>query len=546
MDPLTITLNNHGSTDLTLKSVTYGSSAAPSGDAVPGTIAANTVFSSSSLRLPATAIYVNQLGTELTLALTATAAGDAWTQPSLQVATPPQGEPGPVEDSLDTEAFLREHSTRLEINVFDVARLRFKNSADTDLVLTSSGYTPLPKGDTLPRVVPPGETKDCTLRMWPKSFANYALKDTNWNASWLLIWWDEYGSAKAQIQSPGLQSLEVSSDTPPPSRGRRTLTFTVSSRGVSIPVAPISGKFQMTPSHGPAPLVGMSASTRRVFGIDISWFNAKRTPDNINWSKICNWVDQDERRIWFAIARATMGDTIDSDFIAYWQAMSKTRLFRSAYHYPYPPHAGETAIAAGRRQGQAFMAAVRAAGGWRQYDLPPAIDLEYGYNRGEHLTDENAYNLLVIVSEIIREMSVAFSAYPLLYCNTGYFGTFYAAAKRYYEAHHGAGSWDDAVIAPFVSCPKWIFGQWSNKQVDFSTLSFDKPAGYTGPWDSSWNVWQWGILSASGTLRPGPPDGAVPDTTARTLGQPNDVDMDVWNGDLDSLAAFASRTRWNV
>jgi GH25 family lysozyme M1 (1,4-beta-N-acetylmuramidase) len=250
--------------------------------------------------------------------------------------------------------------------------------------------------------------------------------------------------------------------------------------------------------------------------------------------------------VWFGIAKATSGGQIDTNFVPYWQAMGKTRLMRSAYHYPYPPNQGETPAAAGARQAKAFIAAVKKAGGWRQYDLPPAIDLEYGYNPGENLTGEHAYSLVVIITEIIRQMSAAFSAMPLLYCNSGYFRGFYAAAKSYYEHANGTGTWDDAWIAPFVQCPKWIFGQWPSKQVDFSTLSFDKPPGFAGAWDSGWSMWQWGILSNASDLKQGPPAGAAPDTTPRALGLPSDVDVNVWNGDLDSLAALASRTHWNA
>jgi GH25 family lysozyme M1 (1,4-beta-N-acetylmuramidase) len=540
----TFRFTNHASTELTLKAASYSAGGPPSGtDLLPPRIGANSTYETANLGLPLTATYLNRRGTEAKLTLTATPTGDAWQKPLVTISTPP-GNAGPAEDTLDFESAEDPQATSFAVNVFDMARVRLTNSSTMDLVLASTNYTPLPKGDAPARVVPPGETREFKLRMWPKAFVNYVLKDTSWTASWLLIWWDESGSATGQIQSPGLQSLDVASETTISSTMLLT-HFTVTSRGVSVPVAPSSGRFQMHVPNGNPPLVGISNTRRKVFGVDVSYYNAGPNPSSVDWNKLCGWVDQDQRRVWFAIAKASYGDKEDRNFAAYWRDMSKTRLFRGAYHYPYPPAAGQTAIGAGQAQAKVFIETIRRAGGWRLYDLPPALDLEYGYNPGESLTDERAYGLLIVMTELIRAVSAAFSVAPLLYCNSQYFDGFYRGAKRYYEGQRGAGSWDDDKMSPFVSCFKWIFGQWPQEDVDFSTLKMAAPRGYGGAWDSSWSMWQWGILSGTTTLKVGAPSAANPATTGRAMGLPGDVDVDVWNGDVDSLAALASRSRWN-
>jgi GH25 family lysozyme M1 (1,4-beta-N-acetylmuramidase) len=545
MANLTFTLHNHASSDLTLKSTLHGGSGpVPATDPLPATIAANSTFQSDNLALPVLATYTSGSGTQVTVTLTTTPAGTVWKKPQVAIATPPGSTSGPLEDAVDFDASVDVTGTAAEVNVFDMARFQLTNSSTTDLVLTSFNYTPLRQGDVPARVVPAGQTANFKLRMWPKGFANYVLKDTSWRGSWLLIWWDEFGSATAEIQSPGMRSLNVATDKSTASN-LPVMHFTVTSTGASIPVAPSSGKFQMQAPHGNPPGVGISNTQRKVFGIDLSWYNAGSHPSAIDWNKLCSWVDQDERRIWFAIAKATSGTGPDKDFAAYWKAMSKTRIFRGAYHYPYPPATGQAAVATGQAQAKAFINAIRNSGGWRQYDLPPALDLEYGLNPGESLTDEHAYGLMVVMRELISAVSAAFSVAPLLYTNGLYFNRFYGAAKRYYEAQNGQGSWDDALIAPFVSCPKWVFGQWPSQDVDFSTLKMRAPDGFTATWDDSWSMWQWGELAGGTNLRVGPPAGATPPTTARVMGLPGDVDVDVWNGDLDSFAAFASRSRWN-
>jgi hypothetical protein len=576
-------LDNRASSPLTLKSATYGASSSPPGgaEALPATILAHDTFGSNDLAPSFAATYTNARGASLDIACSSTPAGDAW-QTSNAKATPGSTNPafvGPLEASLGVDAYLDLDSGLYQVTVFDLGHLRIENATTSDLVLTSTDHRPDSQADTPPLAIAAGKTVDFKMRMWPKGFANYALKDTDWSACWILIWWDEYGSASARVQVSGLQNLDVTSTIEP--AALLVQRFTVTARAVSIPIAPSNGAFQMsTTGPGKPPDPTTAPAGRKVLGIDVSGYQK-----GMDWGRAAKWVDPAGRRIWFAYAKCSEGKSVDGEFAAYWDQLSSTRFFRGAYHYVRPLDVGDSATpgqidADASAQADAFMRGFTEGGGWRQYDLPPMIDFEFStyelrriYNRRyaslepsgkARPTDQwgawhaqtalrtqfqvewekDAWTMLPAIRRLVISMGGAFGVMPFLYMGAGYFGGWYSAAKLGFQRMFPRATWDDAALAPLFDCMPWP-PQFSPSHSPDGAPSWPpaRPPGYSGAaWFPEWKMWQWGITAER--RAPAPPGGLAP-TTGPAMGAPSSLDQDVWNGELDDLAALAARTRWN-
>lgn len=89
-----------------------------------------------------------------------------------------------------------------------------------------------------------------------------------------------------------------------------------------------------------------------------------------------DWQAVKAAGITFAVARATYGASVrDNTFAHNWPGMRAAGLLRSAYHFALPGQTSPIPRDDASRQAQAFVAAIRAAGGY-DADLPTVLDLE--------------------------------------------------------------------------------------------------------------------------------------------------------------------------
>jgi GH25 family lysozyme M1 (1,4-beta-N-acetylmuramidase) len=575
-------LNNRSATDLTLQAASYGTSSTPpqGTDAFPAAVAARTSFTSHNVASPASATYVDAGGNAIVVNVVSATPPTGWT--TLKVSFNP-GTSDAAFNATSALAPAKAPRTSATVDVYGVVRLRLTNTAQQDLVLTSTDHTPQPGTDTLPLVVPAGQSVDFKMSAWPKAFANFVLKNSDWNSCWALAWWDG-GHVNTKVMGNGRQDLDVTAQTDagPP----QVQVITISPRAVVVPIAPSNGKFQIWHQKvelrgkdislidGKAPDPNPSPKSRQVLGVDVSGYQGS-SPD---WQKMAEWVDGAGRRIWFVYSKASEASNASGSFRGHWKQLSKTRFFRGAYHFLRPvrvsvdrktdPAGWLRAIVDGAdAQAHTFLNAYSTAGGWRQYDLPPMIDLEH-----ECASPEDALALFPALVAMVRAFRANFAGVaPFLYMGPSYLQAMRSLARKAYKsvadsvvsgapgpAHSSflpaawctsflSGTWDDSVLMPDIAaCRYWPAAYSASRGPDDEPPPLTAEAGYTGPWfpkDPPWWVWQWGISDPGITDR-SDPDASPPPTTSRSVGVDTTLDQDVWRGTLDDLVTLALRTQW--
>jgi lysozyme len=179
---------------------------------------------------------------------------------------------------------------------------------------------------------------------------------------------------------------------------------------------------------------GVTRSEFPIQGIDVS-----RHQGAIDWSRIS------PREVQFVYIKATEGgDFRDDRFTANWKASHTAGLRRGAYHY-------FTFKSPGSRQAENFIATVPVD----PEALPPAVDVEYYGNSGDHPTVANFQREL---SAFITKVRAHYGTEPVIY------------AAREFQNHYLAGFpqpriWFRAVVASprFYKLSTWTFWQFTEK-----------------------------------------------------------------------------------
>ncbi|QFH71496.1 hypothetical protein FR762_18030 [Enterobacter sp. E76] len=113
-----------------------------------------------------------------------------------------------------------------------------------------------------------------------------------------------------------------------------------------------------------------------LFGVDISHHNGKNFPVEI----LAN------NKSIFLYMKASQGSRfVDPAFAGFWQRAGETdkgvKLHRGAYHFLSSGTPGEDAAQWGRKQAATFVKIIKANGGLRPTDMPPAVDIEWDIER---------------------------------------------------------------------------------------------------------------------------------------------------------------------
>lgn len=104
---------------------------------------------------------------------------------------------------------------------------------------------------------------------------------------------------------------------------------------------------------------GATKSDAQVRGIDVSKYQT-----SIDWTQV------KAAGISFAVARVSDGSTIvDQSFAAHYKGIGDAGLVRGAYQFFRPSQDALT-------QAKLFVKQINAAGGWREGDMPPMLDIE--------------------------------------------------------------------------------------------------------------------------------------------------------------------------
>ncbi len=189
-----------------------------------------------------------------------------------------------------------------------------------------------------------------------------------------------------------------------------------------------------------------------------------------------NWAEAKASGIDFAFARVADGtDFIDPQFAANWTNMKAAGVVRGAYQF-FRPETDPTA------QANLLVAQIKAAGGFESGDLAPTIDVE--------VTDSIAVStILANIQTWLDVVEAATGLTPTIYVSPGFWSTLGNPTS---------------------------FGAYALWDADWTTSCPTVPT-------SSWSTWQFWQNADTGT---------VP-------GVGSDPDLDVFNGSLTQLLAYA-------
>ncbi len=192
-----------------------------------------------------------------------------------------------------------------------------------------------------------------------------------------------------------------------------------------------------------------------------------------------NWATVRDEGIAFGFARTTNGTSIlDEWFERNWREMRDAGVVRGAYQYFRP---GQDPIA----QADEMLSMIDAAGGLLPEDLPPVLDLETDDGLPMSTVTSKAQAWLTHVEALTGKRPLVYSA--------AYFG--------------------DGTMGALAGYPLWVANYVSTPVGNCPKV----PNGWT-----RWHFWQY---SESGQLAGVPADA---------------VDLDVFDGSLDDLRAFAA------
>ena len=229
-----------------------------------------------------------------------------------------------------------------------------------------------------------------------------------------------------------------------------------------------------------------------VFGIDISGWVA--APD---WNSVSN------QGVKFVFVKASENTFPDPKFSQHWQASKSVGMLRGAYHFFHPEANNPD------QQSSAFIQTVGADKG----ELSPVLDLEQVYVNGNPISLPAGDELLALIKQWLDSVENAFGRKPMIY------------ASAFFLNQQGVNaSW-------LNSYPLWVaqypYAPGTNDEYhDPQTMPTptsempQQPAGF-----QPWMFWQY---SPKGQLTGFPPTQLV--------------DFNYFNGSLDDLMEFASKT----
>jgi hypothetical protein len=445
----------------------------------------------------------------------------------------------------------------------------------------------LAAGLSPPPIVANGDHAEFLAYTYPRAFADYAIAKSDWTSCWVTISWGAGGPTAAARSHTGASSFLNARTTrlPDPSPDGDTI-FVVrierAARRVAIaPVTPTTRDRYLTlidpnvPSKGSA--IGHAAHTagRSVLGCDVSAYQS------MDFRQLTDWVDSQGRRAWFVAAKVSQGYGVDTAFRKHWEKLAQTRFLRFPYHFvdalSVRDHANDRELQAQADiQFEKFKAHYLAGGGWRPYDLPPAIDFEPVYPPRPADTTaaqrKSAWTYVTVLRTFIRRLTALFHTPPFLYSFSSSLHGWYPVAKLGFEQERPGETWSDSWLAPLLTCRIWHAAyppQVTPTTRTSSTWPWQRPNGYTGQWFvGDWSIYQFGVTELPDPAPPrltvnaradaaaraedaDPAVNALPNADSATLGARNrdggngQLDLDVWNGSLDDLVRVALATRWD-
>ncbi len=218
------------------------------------------------------------------------------------------------------------------------------------------------------------------------------------------------------------------------------------------------------------PVVGTDRNISMPMGVDVSHHQG-----NINWEKVVA-----SSNVYFAMIKASDGQTIDNKFQINWKNAQGAGLACGAYHFWLPQ-------VTGKKQAETL---IRQIGFLQKGDLPPVLDIEdASHAKFTGLTTSNLENN---IQEFLDTVQTKFGIAPIIYTNPGF--------------------WKEKMknSTKFSNYLLWI-ANYSPK--DEPTL----PGGWP-----TWEFWQ---LTDSG----------------RVDGISGVVDLNIFNGDLEALWLMARK-----
>lgn len=230
---------------------------------------------------------------------------------------------------------------------------------------------------------------------------------------------------------------------------------------ITILICLVIGVFYFYPSPTPNRTIRYRAfgiaipASYSLHGIDVSHYQHR-----IDWAAV-SAMRVDSLQLHFSFVKATEGTGLtDRQFSRNWDALTRTRLVRGAYHY-------FRARAGGKIQADHFIRNVRLRSG----DLPPVLDVE-------ELDGATPAQLVTRVREWLHRIEEYYGVKPILYTGVQFYNRYLAAHFSDYPlwvAHYYQPN------APRTG-HRWIFWQHSDlgqvdgirNRVDFNVFNGSK------------------------------------------------------------------------
>jgi len=226
-------------------------------------------------------------------------------------------------------------------------------------------------------------------------------------------------------------------------------------------------------------------------GIDVSKYQG-----NIKWDKL-------RLAVKFVISRTGDGRSTDSKFQTNWKETGKLGLIRGTYHYFRADRDGKT-------QAEKVIDQIESAGGLKETDLPPALDLEGGAIKnlpGGVFTGQAAeLPIDLLVEECLEFLEVIENHYdvtPIVYTGQAF--------------HWWLSQGRSDLAEKFAKYPLWL------PSYSSCALMPVNRAGKGFPW-KQWSIWQY---SSKG----------------KVAGIKGDVDVNKFRGTEDQLKEFVKSLR---
>ncbi len=198
------------------------------------------------------------------------------------------------------------------------------------------------------------------------------------------------------------------------------------------------------------------------FGLDISHYTAPTFP-----------VEQlASRNVTFLYMKTTQATGLDGAFAKFWDRAGKLpkgdEVHRGAYHFLTCGDPGVSAAAWGKTQADTFVKVIKANGGLKPTDMPPAVDLEWDRTTTDHdrWVCRKPAEILATVKAFLTEVETTLQRKPIIY-----------TARAWWHERMGA----ESLFADLAGYPIWL--------ADYSKKSraSETPPAING---SPWALWQ--------------------------------------------------------